>query len=87
MTVTARSGPPYSLRHDYIRQRLTGGADIYRIAKNCRASVETIEKYYASHLANTLNAAAINVRAPRRPAETAHAPLRVKKPKQISEKA
>jgi hypothetical protein len=35
------------------------------VAKNCRTSVEMIEKYYASHLANTLNAAAINIRAPR----------------------
>ncbi len=56
----------YSLRHAYICMRLTEGADIYQIAKNCRTSVEMIEKYYASHLANTLNAAAINVRAPRR---------------------
>jgi hypothetical protein len=38
------------------------GADIYQIAKNCRTSVEMIEKYYASHLKNTLDAAAINVR-------------------------
>ena len=37
------------------------GADIYQIAKNCRTSVEMIEKYYASHLKNTLDAAAINV--------------------------
>lgn len=56
----------YSLRHYYICQRLSEGADIYQIAKNCRTSVEMIEKYYASHLANTLNAAAINVRG-RRP--------------------
>jgi hypothetical protein len=41
------------------------GADIYQIAKNCRTSVEMIEKYYASHLKNTLDAAAINVRKPR----------------------
>ena len=38
------------------------GADIYQIAKNCRTSVEMIEKYYASHLKNTLDTAAINVR-------------------------
>jgi len=38
------------------------GADIYQIAKNCRTSVDMIEKYYASHLKNTLDAAAINVR-------------------------
>lgn len=59
----------YSLRHYYICQRLSEGADIYQIAKNCRTSVEMIEKYYASHLANTLNAAAINVRKPTRRAQ------------------
>jgi hypothetical protein len=26
------------------------GADIYQIAKNCRTSVEMIEKHYAIHL-------------------------------------
>ena len=41
------------------------GADIYQIAKNCRTSVEMIEKYYASHLKNTLDAAAINIMRPR----------------------
>ncbi len=52
----------YSLRHTYISMRLMEGADIYQIAKNCRTSVEMIEKFYASHIANTLDAAAINVR-------------------------
>lgn len=52
----------YSLRHTYICLRLMEGADIYQIAKNCRTSVEMIEKYYAVHLKNTLDAAAINVR-------------------------
>ncbi|MGD9721491.1 MAG: tyrosine-type recombinase/integrase [Pirellulales bacterium] len=52
----------YSLRHTYICLRLMEGADIYQIAKNCRTSVEMIEKYYATHIKNTLNAAAINVR-------------------------
>jgi hypothetical protein len=37
------------------------GADIYQIAKNCRTSVEMIEKFYAAHIKNTLDAAAINV--------------------------
>jgi integrase len=55
----------YSLRHTYICMRLMEGADIYQIAKNCRTSVEMIEKHYASHLKNTLDAAAINVRKPR----------------------
>lgn len=52
----------YSLRHTYICMRLMEGADIYQIAKNCRTSVEMIEKYYASHISTTLDAAAINVR-------------------------
>jgi len=55
----------YSLRHTYICMRLMEGADIYQIAKNCRTSVEMIEKYYASHIKNTLDAAAINVRKPK----------------------
>jgi integrase len=52
----------YSLRHTYICFRLMEGADIYQIAKNCRTSVEMIEKYYASHIKTMLDAAAINVR-------------------------
>ena len=40
-------------------------ADIYQIAKNCRTSVEMIETFYASHIKNTLDAAAINVRKPK----------------------
>ena len=56
----------YSLRHTYICLRLMQGADIYQIAKNCRTSVEMIEKFYASHIKNTLDASAINVRKPAR---------------------
>lgn len=55
----------YSLRHTYICMRLMEGADIYQIAKNCRTSVEMIEKHYAAHIKNTLDAAAINVRKPK----------------------
>ena len=55
----------YSLRHTYICLRLMEGADIYQIAKNCRTSVEMIETFYASHIKNTLDAAAINVRKPK----------------------
>ena len=36
------------------------GADIYQVAKNCRTSVEMIEKYYAVHLKNVINTAEIN---------------------------
>lgn len=52
----------YSLRHSYICFRLMEGADIYSIAKNCRTSVEMIEKYYASHIKNMISASAVNVR-------------------------
>jgi integrase len=63
-----REGQPrtaYSLRHTYICLRLMEGADIYQIAKNCRTSVEMIEKYYASHIKTQLDAAAINVMRPK----------------------
>jgi integrase len=63
-----RDGKPrtaYSLRHSYICFRLLEGADIYQIAKNCRTSVEMIEKHYAAHIKNTLDASAINVRKPK----------------------
>lgn len=59
-----REGSPrtfYSLRHTYISMRLLEGADIYQIAKNCRTSVEMIEKYYASHIKDMIDANAINV--------------------------
>jgi integrase len=75
---TDRDGRPrtaYSLRHTYICLRLMEGADIYQIAKNCRTSVEMIEKYYAAHFKTRLDAAAINIMKPR-----------PKKKKQISKK-
>ncbi|MEJ7928230.1 hypothetical protein WG908_15895 [Sphingobium sp. AN641] len=59
-----REGSPrtfYSLRHTYISMRLLEGADIYQIAKNCRTSVEMIEKYYASHIKDMIDAHAVNV--------------------------
>jgi integrase len=61
-----RDGNPrttYSLRHTYICLRLLEGADIYQVAKNCRTSVEMIEKFYASHIKTRLDAAALNGRA------------------------
>jgi integrase len=60
----------YSLRHTYICMRLMEGADIYQVAKNCRTSVEMIEKYYAAHIKTNLNAAAINVRRVKSGAKT-----------------
>ncbi|HTY51295.1 MAG TPA: hypothetical protein VMB48_16525 [Steroidobacteraceae bacterium] len=61
----------YSLRHTYISMRLMEGADIYQVAKNCRTSVEMIEKYYASHIKNMLDTSAINVRKVKRKARRA----------------
>ena len=55
----------YSLRHTYICMRLMEGADVYQVAKNCRTSIEMIEKYYASHIKNMVDASVINVRRPR----------------------
>jgi integrase len=63
-----RDGRPrraHSLRHTYICLRLLEGADIYQIAKNCRTSVEMIEKYYAAHIKTNLDAAAINIMRPK----------------------
>jgi integrase len=79
-----REGNPrtaYSLRHTYICLRLLEGADIYQIAKNCRTSVEMIEKYYASHLKTQFNASAINVMRPRpKKAVSKKGPHRVEAP-------
>lgn len=55
----------YSLRHSYISMRLLEGADIYQIAKNCRTSVEMIEKHYAAHIKDQIDASAVNVRRAR----------------------
>jgi integrase len=65
----------YSLRHTYICMRLMEGADIYQIAKNCRTSVEMIEKFYAAHIKNTLDAAAINVLRPKQASRKRKKPL------------
>ena len=59
-----RSGTAYSQRHTYICLRLCASwrlADIYQIAKNCRTSVEMMEKYYAAHIKTALDAVAINL--------------------------
>ena len=56
----------YSLRHTYICMRLIEGADIYALAKNCRTSVEMIQKFYAAHIKDLLDASAINVMRKRR---------------------
>jgi len=55
----------YSLRHTYICFRLMEGADVYQLAKNCRTSVEMIEKHYAAHIKNMLDTNLINTRKPR----------------------
>lgn len=45
----------YSLRHSYICFRLLAGDGIYDIARDCRTSVEMIEKHYVAHLADMMN--------------------------------
>lgn len=42
------------------------GTGIYQIAKNCRTSVDMIEKYNAFHIKGLLNTTAINVRTPKK---------------------
>ena len=67
-----RHGKPrtaYSLRHSYICFRLLEGADIYQVAKNCRTSVEMIEKHYAAHLKDMIDTSLVNVRKPKRKVE------------------
>ncbi len=55
----------YSFRHTYISMRLMEGADIYQVAKNCRTSVEMVEKHYAVHIKDMIDTAAVNRRKPR----------------------
>ena len=59
----------YSLRHTYICLRLLEGADIYQVAKNCRTSVEMIEKHYAAHLKDMIDTSLVNVRKARQKPE------------------
>lgn len=75
----------YSLRHTYICMRLMEGADIYQIAKNCRTSVEMIEKFYAAHIKNTLDAAQINVMRDRGRREREETPVRRKSTRERGE--
>jgi integrase len=74
-----RARTAYSLRHTYICLRLMEGADIYQIAKNCRTSVEMIEKYYAAHIKTNLDAAAINIMRPKPKKTQEDAKIRVVK--------
>ncbi len=62
----------YCLRHTYICMRLIEGADIYQLAKNCRTSVEMIEKFYAAHIKDLIDAAAVNRRKPKKPPRRDH---------------
>lgn len=56
----------YSLRHTYICMRLMEGADVYQLAKNCRTSVDMIEKHYAAHIKHLINAGLVNTMKPRK---------------------
>lgn len=79
-----REGQPrtgYSLRHTYICFRLMEGADIYQVAKNTRTSVEMIQKYYAAHIKNMIDAAAVNVRRAKPQAASSRAKADAKAPK------
>ena len=60
-----RACTAYSLRHTYISTRLMEGANIYQVANNCRTSVKMIEEFYAAHIKDRLDAAAINVQRPK----------------------
>ena len=42
-----------------------GSTSIYRIVENGRISVEMIEKFYAAHIKNMIDASAVNVRRQR----------------------
>jgi integrase len=71
-----RDGKPhtfYSLRHFYICERLSEGADVYQLAKNCRTSVEMIQKHYAVHIMGAIDTAAVNARKPRQRPDENHA--------------
>jgi hypothetical protein len=46
------------------------GADVYQLAKNCRTSVEMIEKNYAAHIKTLLDAVLINVRKAKKSSKT-----------------
>jgi len=48
----------YSLRHTYICMRLSEGANIYDVARNCRTSVEMIQKFCAAHIRDLVDATA-----------------------------
>ena len=83
-----RDGKPrtaYSLRHTYICLRLMEGADVYAIAKNCRTSVEMIEKFYAAHIKTTLDASVINARKPKQRANRARKMPRAAAPPPLPE--
>jgi hypothetical protein len=58
-----------SANKEYICFRLLEGADIYQVAKNCRTSVEMIEKHYAAHLKDMIDTSLVNVRKPKRQVE------------------
>jgi hypothetical protein len=58
---TAKADRVPRTAYTYITLRLTEGANLYQIAKDCRTSVGMIEKYYAVHIKTSLDAATINV--------------------------
>ena len=59
---TATSAPPTAFATPTSACGSIEGADIYALAKNCRTSVEMIQKFYAAHIKDLLDASAINIR-------------------------
>jgi hypothetical protein len=45
--------------------RFMEGANIHQVANNRRTSVQMVERFYASHIKDRLDAAAINVQRPK----------------------
>jgi len=53
----------HSLRHSYICFRLLEGVSLHELARNCRTSAEMIEKHYAAHLKDMIDAMLVSIRS------------------------
>jgi len=62
-----RVGPRLTSAYPYLVYDCSKGRNIYQVAKNCRTSVEMIEKFYGRHLKNNIDASAVNVRKAKPP--------------------
>jgi hypothetical protein len=52
---------------------MTEGADVYQLAKDCRTSVEMIQKHYAVHIMGAIDTASVNARKSRQRPDDTHA--------------